>query len=158
MDSGSSSNNINDATGREQEEAEEEQPGLGVYVHWPYCSRICPYCDFNRYLAEKGGSGIDHRRMTQSYKTELAAFRRFLDSDGDPAVFAATTASTQTPEPTMTTSTTATTTTTTAKSRPRATSRRKVRSVFFGGGTPSLAKVRTTFVKSHRMAHCCNVR
>jgi len=20
---------------------------LGVYVHWPYCSRICPYCDFN---------------------------------------------------------------------------------------------------------------
>ena len=20
---------------------------LGVYVHWPYCARICPYCDFN---------------------------------------------------------------------------------------------------------------
>ena len=20
---------------------------VGVYVHWPYCSRICPYCDFN---------------------------------------------------------------------------------------------------------------
>lgn len=20
---------------------------LGVYVHWPYCRRICPYCDFN---------------------------------------------------------------------------------------------------------------
>ena len=20
---------------------------IGVYVHWPYCSRICPYCDFN---------------------------------------------------------------------------------------------------------------
>ena len=20
---------------------------LGVYIHWPYCSRICPYCDFN---------------------------------------------------------------------------------------------------------------
>ena len=20
---------------------------LGLYVHWPYCSRICPYCDFN---------------------------------------------------------------------------------------------------------------
>ena len=22
-------------------------PALGVYVHWPYCARICPYCDFN---------------------------------------------------------------------------------------------------------------
>jgi len=22
-------------------------PDLGVYVHWPYCARICPYCDFN---------------------------------------------------------------------------------------------------------------
>ncbi len=20
---------------------------LGVYVHWPYCAKICPYCDFN---------------------------------------------------------------------------------------------------------------
>ncbi|MDP2259742.1 MAG: radical SAM family heme chaperone HemW [Caulobacter sp.] len=22
-------------------------PPLGIYVHWPYCARICPYCDFN---------------------------------------------------------------------------------------------------------------
>ncbi|MCF6292933.1 MAG: radical SAM family heme chaperone HemW [Robiginitomaculum sp.] len=22
-------------------------PKLGLYVHWPYCARICPYCDFN---------------------------------------------------------------------------------------------------------------
>lgn len=24
-----------------------EPKPLGVYVHWPYCARICPYCDFN---------------------------------------------------------------------------------------------------------------
>ena len=24
-----------------------EVPPLAVYVHWPYCARICPYCDFN---------------------------------------------------------------------------------------------------------------
>jgi oxygen-independent coproporphyrinogen-3 oxidase len=24
---------------------------LGVYVHWPYCARICPYCDFNVFRA-----------------------------------------------------------------------------------------------------------
>ncbi|RKQ96780.1 radical SAM family heme chaperone HemW [Maricaulis maris] len=22
---------------------------LGLYLHWPYCARICPYCDFNVY-------------------------------------------------------------------------------------------------------------
>ena len=26
--------------------------GFGVYVHWPYCARICPYCDFNVYTAK----------------------------------------------------------------------------------------------------------
>ena len=27
---------------------------LGVYVHWPYCARICPYCDFNVFK-HRGG-------------------------------------------------------------------------------------------------------
>ncbi len=27
---------------------------LGLYVHWPYCARICPYCDFNVYKAANG--------------------------------------------------------------------------------------------------------
>ncbi len=22
---------------------------LAIYIHWPYCTRICPYCDFNVY-------------------------------------------------------------------------------------------------------------
>ncbi len=26
-----------------------DDPRLGVYVHWPYCAAICPYCDFNVY-------------------------------------------------------------------------------------------------------------
>lgn len=26
--------------------------GFGVYIHWPYCARICPYCDFNVYAAK----------------------------------------------------------------------------------------------------------
>lgn len=23
--------------------------GFGLYIHWPYCTHICPYCDFNVY-------------------------------------------------------------------------------------------------------------
>jgi putative oxygen-independent coproporphyrinogen III oxidase len=26
--------------------------GFGVYVHWPYCAKVCPYCDFNVYAAK----------------------------------------------------------------------------------------------------------
>jgi putative oxygen-independent coproporphyrinogen III oxidase len=28
-----------------------DQRQLGVYLHWPYCAVICPYCDFNVYRA-----------------------------------------------------------------------------------------------------------
>jgi putative oxygen-independent coproporphyrinogen III oxidase len=29
-------------------------PKLGVYIHWPYCARICPYCDFNVFKDRQG--------------------------------------------------------------------------------------------------------
>jgi oxygen-independent coproporphyrinogen-3 oxidase len=31
--------------------------GFGLYVHWPYCARICPYCDFNVYAAKDRDAG-----------------------------------------------------------------------------------------------------
>jgi putative oxygen-independent coproporphyrinogen III oxidase len=30
---------------------------LGIYVHWPYCAAICPYCDFNVYKARSRDDG-----------------------------------------------------------------------------------------------------
>ena len=66
---------------------------LGVYVHWPYCARICPYCDFN-VVRDRG------RRDEQA---ALAA-----------AILADLTAQAALTGP------------------------RRLVSVFFGGGTPSL--------------------
>ena len=28
-------------------EVAQSKAPLGLYVHWPYCAKICPYCDFN---------------------------------------------------------------------------------------------------------------
>lgn len=65
--------------------------GFGVYVHWPYCAHICPYCDFNVYRAR----GADAAPL-------IAAI--CADIEEHAARFGA----------------------------------RKARSVFLGGGTPSL--------------------
>ncbi|MGE0045049.1 MAG: radical SAM family heme chaperone HemW [Hyphomonadaceae bacterium] len=35
-------------------------PGFGIYVHWPYCASICPYCDFN-VRRDRGGAHSDLR-------------------------------------------------------------------------------------------------
>lgn len=31
---------------------------LAVYIHWPYCARICPYCDFNVYKAKGADNAL----------------------------------------------------------------------------------------------------
>jgi len=36
-----------------------ERP-LGLYIHWPYCARICPYCDFN-VVRDRGAREIKAR-------------------------------------------------------------------------------------------------
>lgn len=64
---------------------------FGVYIHWPYCARICPYCDFNVYKQKD----VDANRWARALKTDLAA----------------------------------------AAAR---TQGRKLDSIYFGGGTPSL--------------------
>lgn len=66
--------------------------GFGVYVHWPFCARICPYCDFNVYRDR----GVDAARWSAALTRELEHW-------------AARTAG------------------------------RRLDSLYFGGGTPSLA-------------------
>ncbi|HMO42976.1 MAG TPA: radical SAM protein, partial [Phenylobacterium sp.] len=71
-----------------------EAPPLGLYVHWPYCARICPYCDFNVYRAR--GRGGEAQDLAAALLSDLAA-------------------------------------------QAALTGPRRLVSIFFGGGTPSLA-------------------
>jgi oxygen-independent coproporphyrinogen-3 oxidase len=68
------------------------QNGFGVYVHWPFCARICPYCDFNVHR----NRGVDEGRWAGALTRELEYWAE------------------RTPG-------------------------RKLASLYFGGGTPSLA-------------------
>jgi len=41
--------------------------GFGLYIHWPFCSAKCPYCDFNSYVADN----IDEARWVRAYVSEI---------------------------------------------------------------------------------------
>jgi oxygen-independent coproporphyrinogen-3 oxidase len=43
--------------------------GFGIYVHWPYCAHICPYCDFNVYRAR----GADHAPLLAAICADIEA-------------------------------------------------------------------------------------
>ncbi|MGA0603592.1 radical SAM family heme chaperone HemW [Caulobacter sp. KR2-114] len=48
-------------------------PPLGVYVHWPYCARICPYCDFN--VVRERGRTAEKAALGAAILADLAAQR-----------------------------------------------------------------------------------
>ena len=65
---------------------------ISIYIHWPYCLKKCPYCDFNSHVAS---SQINIKEWEKAYKNEIDSEQNMLG-------------------------------------------KRKVKSIFFGGGTPSL--------------------
>ncbi|MGQ0457272.1 MAG: radical SAM family heme chaperone HemW [Hyphomicrobium sp.] len=48
--------------------ASQDNPGFGVYVHWPFCAQKCPYCDFNSHVRF---GGWDEARFLAAYLREL---------------------------------------------------------------------------------------
>ena len=44
---------------------------LGVYIHWPYCARICPYCDFN--VLRDRGRGAEQLALKDAILADLRA-------------------------------------------------------------------------------------
>ena len=41
---------------------------LAIYIHWPFCRSICPYCHFNRYVAPE----LDWTLWENSFLKEIA--------------------------------------------------------------------------------------
>ena len=69
---------------------------VSIYIHWPFCTSKCPYCDFNSHIKQS----IDHNKWLIAIKTELNYFvEKFLSKNAY---------------------------------------KHYLKSIFFGGGTPSL--------------------
>jgi oxygen-independent coproporphyrinogen-3 oxidase len=46
-----------------------DNPGFGVYIHWPFCAAKCPYCDFNSHVRH---TAIDQPRFAAAFAQEIA--------------------------------------------------------------------------------------
>ena len=57
--------------------------GFGVYVHVPFCSVRCGYCDFNTYTAEELGGGASRASYAETAIEEIRLARGVL---GDRAI------------------------------------------------------------------------
>ncbi len=68
---------------------------ISIYIHWPFCKSLCPYCDFNSHIMNE----IDETQWREAYLKEIEYFKREIIG-------------------------------------------KKVKSIFFGGGTPSLMPVK----------------
>ena len=44
-------------------------PPLSLYIHFPWCERKCPYCDFNSHQVKDGG--FDEKRYIQALIADL---------------------------------------------------------------------------------------
>ena len=47
-----------------------DNPGFGVYVHWPFCAAKCPYCDFNSHVRHHA---VDQARFAAAFALEIEA-------------------------------------------------------------------------------------
>lgn len=92
---------------------------FGVYIHWPFCAQKCPYCDFNSHVRF---NGWDEERFLAAYLRELD----WVAASRPPRPSAAASGHLERQD----------------FSDPEGASKR-VTSIFFGGGTPSLMKPQT---------------
>ncbi len=57
--------------------------GFGIYVHWPYCESICPYCDFNVHLYRS----VDESAWIKAFRSEISHHARLLPGRSVDSIF-----------------------------------------------------------------------
>lgn len=82
------------------------EAAFGAYVHFPYCLKKCPYCDFVSFKAER--PSIPHARYADAVLAELDTRAGDVGAGEE------------------------------GSGEPRRSAKRRLETLFFGGGTPSL--------------------
>ncbi len=57
-----------------------EASGFGIYIHWPFCHKKCPYCDFNSHVRDQ----IDQSGFGNAIITELKTMADISGFHGRP--------------------------------------------------------------------------
>ncbi|MEH6629487.1 MAG: radical SAM family heme chaperone HemW [Halopseudomonas aestusnigri] len=52
--------------------------GFGIYIHWPFCLKKCPYCDFNSHVRED----VSQERWRAALLQELDHYAEILKNNG----------------------------------------------------------------------------
>lgn len=68
-------------------------PPLGVYIHWPFCLQICPYCDFNVYK----NRAVDEDLWLAAYGADLDAAQKIRSGPVETVFFGGGTPALMTP-------------------------------------------------------------
>lgn len=61
-------------------------PALGIYIHWPFCSSKCPYCDFNSHV-HPISTALDEPTFVDAYVHELQRYATITNKRSITSVF-----------------------------------------------------------------------
>jgi len=56
---------------------------IAVYIHWPYCRKKCPYCDFNSHVTDS----VDHDAWRVAYTKEIEYYANLLGARHVTSIF-----------------------------------------------------------------------
>lgn len=56
---------------------------VSMYIHWPYCLSLCPYCDFNSHIGDR----VDPEEWLASYIKEIDHFKEHIKGRYVPSIF-----------------------------------------------------------------------
>lgn len=54
---------------------------LGVYLHYPFCTQICPYCAFNQYAASGSSQSLSASTVVEGFIRQTGAVLRTVMKD-----------------------------------------------------------------------------